>query len=114
MDPTRAWVGSCASRGFGDRIKDCGVWDEHGTYLVPSICCNFQGQPSFGDGHSCVPVVMLSGTLLVFSTVRVLSASGRQTWVQEGRCIPWAHAGQEATVRANAMLASLLSLHVSV
>lgn len=50
----------------------------------------------------------------VFSTVGVLFASGRQVWVPEGRCIPWAHAGQKATVRASAMLASLLSLRVSV
>lgn len=82
--------------------------------LSHPFVATFRGSPALGMPLLCTCGDAFRHTAGVFSTVRVLSASGRQTWVQEGRYISWAHAGQEATVRANAMLASLLSLHVSV
>ena len=101
---------------WGQHNGQNGLWNEHCTCLVPSIWWNFQGQPNFGNGHSCVPVVMLSGTLLEFSLLLVffLHLEGSCRARKAGTSRKAEHAGQEATVGAKAMLASWLSLHVSV
>lgn len=101
--------------GLGENIKDS-LWDEHCSHRVPPMCSSFQRQPSFGGGHSCACGHAVRPAAAVFSTLCVLFVwkADVGVWVLKGRCIPWAHAGQEATLSTNSMLASLLSLHVSV